>query len=166
VTADGGAGNPAGLRESAGELLRFSAVGVVAFVIDAGTLQTALWLGLDPYSGRVVSYLFAATSAWAMNRRYTFRVGSDEGLAREWLAYLGANAVGGLINYGTYVAALWASDLARAWPVLAVAAGSVAGLFFNFAVNKFYVFRRTWGGGASAGGPEPPPITPQEPGAR
>jgi putative flippase GtrA len=130
------------LQESAGQFLRFSAVGVVAFVIDAGTLQTALWLGLDPYSGRVVSYLFAATSAWAMNRRYTFRVGSDEGLVREWLAYLGTNAFGGLVNYGTYVVALWASDLARAWPVLAVGAGSVAGLFFNFAVNKYYVFRQ------------------------
>lgn len=130
------------LQESAGQFLRFSAVGVVAFLVDAGTLQSALWLGLDPYSGRVVSYLFAATSAWAMNRRYTFRVGSAEGLGREWLAYLGANAFGGLVNYGTYVAAIWASDLARAWPVLAVGAGSVAGLFFNFAVNKYYVFRQ------------------------
>lgn len=139
------------MQESAGQFLRFSAVGVVAFLIDAATLQSALWFGLDPYSGRVVSYLFAATGAWALNRRYTFRVGSDEGLAREWLAYLGANALGGLVNYATYVAALWASALARAWPVIAVAAGSVAGMAFNFAVNKYYVFRGRRGPPAEGG---------------
>lgn len=165
ATTDGGGGSGARLRESTSEFLRFSVVGVVAFIIDASTLQSALWLGLDPYSGRVLSYLVAATSAWAMNRRYTFRVGRDEGLVREWLAYLAANALGGLANYATYVAALWLSALARAWPVLAVAAGSVAGLAFNFVVNKYYVFRRSWAVPAGAGGSDPMGA-PRKPGSR
>jgi len=129
------------LTESAGQFLRFSVVGVIAFLFDAATLQAALWLGLDPYSGRVVSYLVAATAAWTLNRRYTFRLRTGDGLLREWLHYLVANAVGGAINYLTYAACLLLSDLMRAWPVLAVAAGSGAGLTFNFAANKYYVFR-------------------------
>ena len=132
------------LRESTGQFLRFALVGVLAFLVDAGVLQAALALGLDPYSGRVASYLCAATAAWAMNRRYTFRVPGREGLAREWLAYLAANAIGGLVNYATYVAALWLFEAVRAWPVLGVGAGSVAGLAFNFVVNKYWVFRRSW----------------------
>ena len=132
------------LRESTGQFLRFAVVGVLAFLVDASVLQAALALGLDPYSGRVASYLCAATAAWAMNRRYTFRVPEREGLAGEWLAYLAANAIGGLVNYGTYVLALWLSGAVRTWPVLGVAAGSVAGLAFNFVVNKYWVFRRSW----------------------
>lgn len=131
-------------RESTGQFLRFAVVGVLAFLVDASVLQAALALGLDPYSGRVASYLCAATAAWAMNRRYTFRVPGREGLAGEWLAYLAANAIGGLVNYGTYVLALWLSGAVRTWPVLGVAAGSVAGLAFNFVVNKYWVFRRSW----------------------
>ncbi|MBP7711499.1 MAG: GtrA family protein [Gammaproteobacteria bacterium] len=132
------------MRESTGQFLRFAVVGVLAFLVDASVLQAALALGLDPYSGRVASYLCAATAAWAMNRRYTFRVPGREGLAGEWLAYLAANAIGGLVNYGTYVLALWLSGAVRTWPVLGVAAGSVAGLAFNFVVNKYWVFRRSW----------------------
>jgi putative flippase GtrA len=129
------------LTESAGQFLRFSVVGVIAFLVDAATLQSALWLGLDPYSGRVLSYLAAATAAWALNRRYTFRLATGDGLLREWAQYLAANAVGGAFNYLTYAACLLLSDTMRAWPVLAVAAGSGAGLTFNFVANKYYVFR-------------------------
>ena len=131
-------------RDSTGQFLRFAVVGALAFLVDASVLQAALALGLDPYSGRLASYLCAATAAWAMNRRYTFRVPGREGLAGEWLAYLAANAIGGLVNYGTYVLALWLSGAVRTWPVLGVAAGSVAGLAFNFVVNKYWVFRRSW----------------------
>lgn len=130
------------LRESTGQFLRFAVVGMLAFLVDASVLQAALALGLDPYSGRVVSYLCAATAAWAMNCRYTFRVPGREGLAGQWLAYLAANAIGGFANYATYVAALWLFEMVRAWPVLGVGAGSVAGLAFNFVVNKYWVFRR------------------------
>lgn len=130
------------MSETAGQFLRFSIVGTIAFLIDAAVLQGAIWSGLDPYSGRVVSYLVAATGAWALNRRYTFRLGLGGGLLREWANYLVANAVGGLANYATYAACLLLSDFMRAWPVLAVAAGSGAGLTFNFVANKYYVFRR------------------------
>ena len=51
------------LRESTGQFLRFAVVGVLAFLVDASVLQAALALGLDPYSGRVASYLCAATAA-------------------------------------------------------------------------------------------------------
>lgn len=130
------------IGEGAGQFLRFSVVGTIAFLIDAATLQSALWLGLDPYSGRVLSYLAAATGAWALNRRYTFRLRGGGGLLREWMQYLVANAVGFVVNYATYAACLLLSATMRAWPVLAVAVGSGAGLVFNFIANKYYVFRR------------------------
>jgi putative flippase GtrA len=130
------------VRESAGQLLRFSAVGTVGFLVDAGILQGLLTLGLDPYTGRLLSYLAAATTTWVFNRRFTFRIRGGEGLVREWLHYLVANGIGGLLNYATYTVLLLVSDLMRAWPVLAVAVGSGVGLTFNFVANKYVVFRR------------------------
>jgi putative flippase GtrA len=56
---------------------------------------------------------------------------------------LGANAIGGAVNYGVYAAIVTYTADAAAWPVIGVAAGSAAGLVFNFAVSKFWVFRRT-----------------------
>jgi putative flippase GtrA len=135
-------GPPGPLAESAGQFVRFSVVGTIAFVVDAGTLQAALALGADHYSGRLLSYLVAATAAWALNRRYTFRLGAREGLALEWLHYLAANAVGGLVNYLTYAGAVLLFDTVRAWPVLGVAAGSATGLAFNFIANKYWVFKK------------------------
>lgn len=124
------------------QLVRFCVVGAVAFVVDAGIVQ-ALAVGADwnPYLARVLSYFAAATTAWALNRRYTFGAGSDP-IHREYAKYLLLNTGGGLVNYATYAAMVLAFDLVRAMPWIGVAFGSVAGLVVNFALNRWLVFRR------------------------
>lgn len=125
------------------EFLVFAAVGVVGFFADSAALLYATrLLGLDLYSGRAFSFLVAATTTWALNRRFTFTGGAHEPPARQWLKFLGANALGGLANYGVYAALITFSSMFAARPVLAVAMGSIAGLAFNFTVNKLWVFRR------------------------
>ena len=127
------------------QLLRFCVVGAIAFCIDAGIVQALVGgAGWNPYLARLVSYLVAATAAWWLNRRYTFGAGGAP-LHREWAMYLVLNIGGGLVNYATYAALVLASDTVRLQPWLGVAAGSVAGLFVNFAANKWVVFRRTGG---------------------
>lgn len=124
----------------ASRFLRFCIVGAVGYLIDAGVLLLARdALGLDLYSGRLLSYLAAATATWFLNRRFTFAV-ARRATIREWAAYLLANGVGALVNYAVYAAAILASDTMRAWPALAVAAGSLAGLAVNYGANRFYVF--------------------------
>lgn len=130
------------LSPVAGQFLRFCLTGGVGFVIDAGTLYVLLHAGgLDPYSGRVVSYLTAATVTWLLNRSFTFVVPAGAGLHREWLRYVSANAVGGGINYLIYAACIAAMPIFRAHPIWAVAVGSGVALLFNFSANKFLVFR-------------------------
>ena len=125
------------------EFLRFVMVGAAGFFVDAGALMVATTaLGLGLYSGRVVSYLCAATFTWILNRRFTFAK-TDEVAIIQWLRFLGANALGGAVNYGVYAALVTFSAVAAATPVLGVAAGSAAGLIFNFLVSKYWVFRRT-----------------------
>jgi len=129
-------------RPIQGQLLRFCIVGAVAFLVDAGIVQgLVVWAQWNHYGARVLSYLAAASTAWGLNRRYTFGAGSAP-IHREWLTYLAVNIGGGLVNYATYAALVLASDLVRAQPWLGVAAGSVSGLMVNFAANKWFVFRR------------------------
>ncbi|MGE4062535.1 MAG: GtrA family protein [Rhodospirillaceae bacterium] len=123
------------------QFLRFALVGAAGFLIDAGALMLALnAFGLGLYSGRAFSYLCAATFTWLCNRHFTFAGLGGEPLF-EWLRFLGANAIGGAVNYGVYAAVVTLSSAGRAWPIIGVAAGSVAGLVFNFAISKYWVFR-------------------------
>ena len=140
---------PSNERETRGryrieqQLVRFAAIGTLAFLVDASTLYFALGvLGLDKYSGRVLSFLVAATFTWAMNRRFTFPEARDAPMARQWLEFLAANGVGGLVNYGVYALLVTYVDVVAAHPVLGVAAGSLAGMTFNFGASRGWVFRR------------------------
>jgi putative flippase GtrA len=126
------------------EFLRFAVIGTAAFVVDASTLYAALWCGLGFYAGRMVSYLVAATFTWYGNRRITFVRSHAEGVGpatAEWLKFLVANLGGGAVNYTIYAALIASFAIVRAYPVLGVAAGSLAGLVVNFSLSKFVVFR-------------------------
>lgn len=125
-------------------LVRFGAVGVVAFLVDSGTLWLGRhFLGLGLYSGRLLSFHCAASVAWYLNRRFTFadRGGSSE-RHRQWILYLAASLAGAGANVGTYAILVSAVPQVGAWPTLGVAAGSVAGMLVNFVAYSRIVFRR------------------------
>jgi len=126
-------------------ILRFAVIGALGMPVDAGVL----WLmthrfGFDPYSARIVSWTCAATFTWTGNRYFTFhatRARGIAGIAKEWLRFLAANAVGGLVNVGLY------STLVRFAPppinnlYVALVLGVLAGLVFNFTLSKKLVFK-------------------------
>lgn len=124
-----------------GEFLRFGVVGVAGFVVDAGVLTAGIALGTGPWIGRVLSYLAAATTTFALNRAWTFRVKrSNDGLARQWVKFLLVNMLGFVCNYSVYAALVAGVPLVAAHPVIGVAAGSLAGLAANFVMSRRFVF--------------------------
>lgn len=124
------------------QFLSFAAVGVVGFVVDASALYLAIHaLGAGLYGGRLLSYLAAATTTWALNRGYTFRTQRGHNKLAEWARFLAANSVGGLVNYTTYAILVTWVPLATSHPVLGVAAGSIAGLTINFLLSRRVVFK-------------------------
>lgn len=130
------------MRATILQFLRFGVVGVAGFLVDAGVLTAMLWLGLGPYAGRVVSYLAAASTTFALNRAWTFRSAPREGaVAAQWGRFVLLNLVGFAANYGTYAALVAGTALVAAHPVIGVAAGSIAGMFLNFGLSRRYVFR-------------------------
>lgn len=127
-------------REMAAQFLRFGVVGTIGFVIDASTVYALRGL-LGLIGAGMVSYFVAASANWAMNRAWTFR-GKGSGPAhRQWLLFLIANLLGLALNRGTYAALVLEIPLCAGQPVLAVAAGSVAGMFANFILSRRLVFR-------------------------
>jgi len=133
---------PASQRSVIGQLFWFGVAGVLGLLVDMGVLWLATpWLGL--YGGRVLSFLCAATSTWAVNRRQTFAPTGRQGktLAAEYLAYLGTMGVGGAINYSAYVAFVHHFPDLPGFAMWGVAVGSLAGLGFNFASARFLIFR-------------------------
>jgi putative flippase GtrA len=115
-------------------------VGSIGFVADATVLHLLVGRGWDAYLGRLASFLCAGTVTWALNRRFTFQMPPGRRLHREWTRYLALNGIGAGINYAVYAACLLTLDVVRAHLVLGVAAGSVAGLGFNFVACNLWLF--------------------------
>jgi putative flippase GtrA len=131
------------------QILRFSAVGTVGFVVDTAVLYAGLALGLELYGGRAVSYLAAATTTWALNRAWTFRGQGSAPALRQWGIFVAINLIGFAFNYGTYAALVTAVSFVAQHPVIGVAAGSLAGMTGNFLLSRRYVF----GGAQGAANP-------------
>ena len=121
---------------------KFGAVGVVGLVVDTAVVYTLVFgAGLEFFAARVPSFLAAATTTFALNRAFTFRGARDEPLHRQWAKFIAANALGGAVNYGVSVGLEAAFLVVETHPVLAVAAGSAAGMVLNFAASKHLVFK-------------------------
>jgi putative flippase GtrA len=122
------------------QFLRFGVVGLAGFGIDTATVY-ALRHALGLYAAGMVSYFVAATANWAFNRVWTFRGRSAAPAHRQWALFLAANSLGLALNRGTYAALIATTAVCSTYPVLAVAAGAVGGMFANFALSRRFVFR-------------------------
>ncbi len=123
------------------QFAKFGVVGVVGLLVDTAALYAGLAVGLEFFAARIPSFFAAATVTWILNRAFTFKGAVDEPLHKQWAKFIAANAFGGVVNYGVSVGLEAGVDVVAAHPFLAVAAGSVAGMFFNFAASKHLVFK-------------------------
>ncbi len=126
-------------RALAFEFLRFGTVGTVGFLIDTAIVY-ALRRPLGLIGAGLASYLVAATVTWALNRAWTFRGRGHGSMLRQWATFLAANSLGFMLNRGTYAILVLAVPLCAAYPVLATAGGTAAGMFVNFALSRRLVF--------------------------
>jgi putative flippase GtrA len=122
------------------QFLRFGAVGGCGFVVDNATVYGLRnWLGI--YGAGIAAFGTAATVTWLLNRIWTFR-GQGSGPAhRQWLLFVAANSLGFVLNRGTFALLVTFSPTAYDNPVIAVFAGTLAGMFLNFHLSRRLVFR-------------------------
>ena len=125
-----------------GTFLRFSIVGTIGFVIDATVLYLLhLGMGLGLYRARVGSFLVAASVNWLLNRVFTFRDARRDSHGRQWLSFVAVCSLGAIANYGAYALVIACGPESVLLPGFAVAAGSIAGLAFNYTLSRRFVFK-------------------------
>ena len=127
-------------RQVVAEFLRFGVVGTIGFGFDTGTVY-GLSGAIGLYGAGMAAYFVASSVNWALNRAWTFRHRKHGAAHAQWARFLAVNLVGFVLNRGAYVALIAETSLARHYPVLAVAAGSVSGFAVNFLLSRRIVFR-------------------------
>jgi putative flippase GtrA len=122
------------------QFIQFGLIGVAGFVWDTCIVYATAPL-LGPYAAGVVSFFIVGSINWVANRYWTYRQLNHAAMHRQLVMYLIANAVGFVLNRGTYIALVATQPLFRHHLVLAIAAGAVAGMFVNFFLSRRLVFR-------------------------
>ncbi len=122
------------------QFMQFATVGVAGLVVDTATVYGLRgWLGL--YGAGLAAYGTGATTTWLLNRIWTFRGQGSGPIHHQWARFLMANLGGFVLNRGTYFILVTVMPLAAQQPVIATAAGAVAGMFLNFSLSRRLVFR-------------------------
>jgi putative flippase GtrA len=127
---------PAGLF---GQLTRFVAVGAVSALVDLGVYQLLLHLGLWVHAAKAISFILGTTTAYLLNRRFTFATSGGKGRFAGFVALYGTTFA---LNVGVNALALaFLPDMplriTLAW-VLAQGTATVV----NFVMLRSVVFRR------------------------
>jgi putative flippase GtrA len=126
--------------------VRFGLAGVVGLLVNIAVVYLArLWVNLT--LSAALAFLVAATVTWQLNRNFTFRPRPGEapagaGLARQWLAYMAANALGGVLYVAIFSLLTGYVPVCRQVPALAVCAGAGLTMVVNFYLSKRVVFAR------------------------
>ena len=119
--------------------LRFAAVGAAGFVVNEAALYVAIhWLHLGKDAAWFFAFVPAVTFTWWGNRTLTFREHASDAWLKEWARFVATNSLGALVNLAVYEALIHFTKLDA---MLALAAGVLAGMVFNFTLSKRLVFR-------------------------
>ena len=119
----------------------FGAVGVAGFLVDAGVL-----LALKPHFGpiwaRAASFSVAVATTFTLNRLFVFTHARDGTIAKQFVRFLLSNAVGLSLNLAAYTALIFSNLELLSRPLVALAAGSIAGAAANFLLADRWAFGR------------------------
>lgn len=125
-------------------LVWFLCAGSIAFWIDFFTLCILQASGLNLWLARAIAFIVASTFTWIFNSRISFR-GREARFKnlKGWASYLGLVAIGGILNYCASMVVLESvRTISPLTMFLAIAAGSLAGLFANYFSNHFIFFKK------------------------
>jgi putative flippase GtrA len=122
------------------QLSRFVAIGAFSALVDYGSYQGLLALGLDPNVAKAISFILGTTTAYLLNRRFTF--GASEGGRARFAGFVLLYGTTFAINIG--MNALMLAVLPQiplrvsvAWVIAQATATAI-----NFVMLRTVVFRR------------------------
>ena len=122
----------------AGQLARFVAVGAFSALVDLGVYQLLLHLGLWVHAAKAISFVLGTTTAYLLNRRFTFTASGGRG---RFAGFVVLYATTFAINVGVNALALavlptMAARYTVAWVIAQATATAI-----NFVMLRTVVFR-------------------------
>jgi putative flippase GtrA len=124
------------------QLVRFVLTGGLSAVVDFGLLVTLMALGLGHTPAKALSFVAGTTTAYLINRRWTFRA---EPSRRRFLAVVGLYAVTFALQVGLFsvlFTTLTGAELSRlAVQVVAFVVAQGVATTVNFVVQRTVIFR-------------------------
>lgn len=132
-----GNGDKPGQRAWPARLLRFAVVGTIAFVLTGAILFALMRVGVPARAAQVPAIGAGLVTTYVLNRSFTFRATEDANPA-EFARYVATSATGAVVNYLTFILALGIGLS----PLIALVAGTAAGMVTNFLGYQVYVFSR------------------------
>lgn len=126
--------------------VRFGFIGGLGFIVNEAALLVAHYgLHAGPRLSWLIAFLPSVTFTWWGNRCLTFTDRASHGFtacASEWGRFVLANSFGAAVNYLTYELLIDFAPAPLSQPWLALMAGVLVGLIFNFTLSAKLVFRR------------------------
>lgn len=124
---------------------QFLVVGASGVVVNLGILTLLNWLGMAEAISLAGGLIVSVITNFLLNRRFTFSYARDRPIGGQFLAFVGASAIGMVVNYS---AALYANTtLVGDGPFslqLAAMIGIASGMVFNYVGSRFFVFRKKY----------------------
>jgi putative flippase GtrA len=128
---------------SSKQLLRFTAIGGVGFIIDASILTILFqFFELNLYISRMFSFGCASLATWLLNRTFTFAGLADNTRVKsaEYFRYITVQVIGSLLNLAIFTLLISTRPELRQWPVFPLAIGAAFALIFNFSATRYWVY--------------------------
>lgn len=132
------------------ELMRFGAVGGVAFVVDTGLFNLLRFgpgevLEAKPITAKIISVAVATVVAWLGNRFWTFSDRRTDTQLREFAGFVVVNIGGMAIAIGCLAFSHYVLDLRSplADNISANGVGLVLGMVFRYVAYRTWVFTAT-----------------------
>ena len=122
-----------------GQVIRFGVVGAFSAIVDLGVYTLALHLGLWVHAAKAISFVLGTTTAYLLNRRFTFTAAS--GGRGRFAGFVALYATTFAINVGVnaLALALLPAMPARYTVAWVIAQGTATAI--NFVMLRTVVFR-------------------------
>jgi putative flippase GtrA len=126
--------------------VRFGFIGGLGYIVGVSMLALGSnVLKLEFATANAFAIFVAMCFTWLGNRYFTFRDRRAHGLSgmlQEWMKFVGANALGAVINYTVALLLVRFAPAPLRDKYVAQALGVLAGMVFNFTLSSKLVFRK------------------------